>query len=133
MIECINAHIQGQVKDNSITDLQNHIIDIIEYKYENLIPETGKCEWGPAVDASHYAAFLMFGNEHYIGLNSKNIEFSENFHYENFRPRSEAMDKMISKTPIKDFLIHLMVYRVGSYSYFAATVTPLVESNLDTM
>ena len=124
MIERILTHVQGKLGEWNIDEIKNHIIDMIECNYEKTLdPKVD----GNAVDMSKYAAYLMFGSEHYVHINSKNIEFSESFHYENFRPQSDRMIKLFARGYVKDFLIQLWVYRLGQYSYFAATCTALFE------
>ena len=127
MIERITAHVQGKLDDFSVDQIKNHIVDVIENMYSSIF----ECQRPPEDprDASHYAAFLMFGQEHVISVNSKNIEFSDGFHYQNFRPQSDTMIRMISQGWIKDFLVRFWVYRLGQYSYFAAEVTPLLPDN----
>ena len=128
MIERILTHVQGKLGEWNIDEIKNHIIDMIECNYEKTLdPKVN----GNAVDMSSYAAYLMFGSEHYVHINSKNIEFSESFHYENFRPQSDRMIKLFAKGYVKDFLIRLWIYRLGQYSYFAAEVTPLIDNVID--
>lgn len=128
MIQSLNACIQGKLGEWSIDDVKCHIADMIDNNYEKTL------EIDPnenVVNSSNYAKWLMFGNEHFIHINSKNIEFTETFHYENYRPQTNAVAKMFRKGIVKDFLIHVVVYRLGQYSYFAADVTPLIENVLD--
>lgn len=131
MIERIEAHVQGQVNKHSITEIQNYIVDIIEDRYEKIFSENvGDKNW-KAIDKSRHAAYLMFGQEHFVCVNSKNIEFAESFHYENFRPMTSEMSRKLKQGWVKDFLISLRVYRLGQFSYFAATITPLIENEID--
>ena len=131
MIERIESHMQGQVRDMSIEDIKEYIVRFITNRYERLFSEKiGDKDWEP-VDKSRYAAYLMFGQEHFVSVNSKNIEFVESFHYENFAPMTEDQEKMIKKGWVKDFLIQLYVYRLGSFSYFIANITPLIENVID--
>ena len=127
MIERIPAHVQGKLGEKSVDDIKNHIVDIIENQYSSIFA----CREAPEnpVDASHYAASLMFGPEHFVGVNSKNIEFSDCFYYQKFRPQSDTMIRMISQGWIKVFLVCVWVYRLGQYSYFVAEVTPLLPDN----
>lgn len=129
MIERILAHVQGKLGESNIDQIKDHVIDMIEINYEKTLDP--KVSTGKAIDLSNHAAYLMFGREHYIAINSKNIEFSESFHYENFRPQSDRMISLFARGYVKDFLINLYIYRLGQYSYFAATVTPLIENVID--
>ena len=129
MIERINANVQGKLGNDTIDDIKGRIIDQIEIKYEKIFD--AKCNTPcNTCDASRFAAYLMFGQENYISVNSKNIEFVDSFHYENFRPCGERMAKLLNKGWVKDFLIRVWIYRLGQYSYFAAEITPLVEENI---
>lgn len=131
MIQNITAHVQGQVNNSNINEIKDHIVDMIEYNYEKTLdPKVGDTSWS-AIDQSSHAAYLMFGPEHRISINSKNIEFSESFHYENWRPQTERMANMIKRGVVKDFLIQLFIYRLGQHSYFAAEITPLIENVID--
>lgn len=126
MIERINAHVQGKLGNDNIDQIKYYIADMIENRYSKIFD--ADCNPMGATDASHFAAYLMFGQEHYISVNSKNIEFVDSFHYDGFRPQSEYMTKQLRKGWVKDFLAQIWVYRLGQYSYFAAEVTPLVDS-----
>lgn len=131
MIEQIPTHVQGQVNNSSLNEIKDHIVDIIEYNYEKTLdPKVGGTNRSP-IDQSNEAAYLMFGQEHRISINSKNIEFSELFHYENWRPQTEKMTNMIKRGIVKDFLIHLFIYRLGQHSYYAAQITPLIDNVID--
>lgn len=128
MIERIATHVQGELGKDSINDIKDHIVNMIEINYEKIFD--ADCNPGKASDASHFAAYLMFGQEHFLCINSKNIEFQDSFYYDGFRPICDHMAKMLKKGWVKDFLVHIVVYRLGQYSYFAAEVTPLVEENI---
>lgn len=129
MIERILAHVQGKLGESNIDQIKDHVIDMIEINYEKTLDP--KVSTGKAIDLSNHAAYLMFGQEHYIHINSKNIEFSESFHYENFRPQSDRMISLFARGYVKDFLINLCIYRLGQHSYFAAEITPLIENVID--
>lgn len=128
MIQSLSACIQGKLGEWSINDVKDHIVNMIDNNYEKTL-EVDPNE--NVVNSSHYAKWLMFGNEHFIHINSKNIEFTESFHYENFRPQTDTMAGLFKRGCVKDFLIQLWVYRLGQYSYFAADVTPLIDNVLD--
>lgn len=131
MIERIEAHMQGQVRDMSIDDIKFYVVRSITDRYERLFSEKiGNKDW-KSIDRSRYAAYLMFGQEHFVNVNSKNIEFVESFHYENFAPMTEDQEQMIKKGWVKDFLIQLYIYRLGRFSYFIANITPLIEDVID--
>lgn len=125
MIEKINAHVQGKLGNDNIDDIKFYIADIIETRFPKVFDVA--CNPKGAADASRFAEYLMFGQEHYIYVNSKNIEFQDGFHYSGLRPQSDYMAKLIQKSSVKDFLVRFWVYRLGQYSYFAAEVTPLIE------
>lgn len=127
MIERINAHVQGQVGNDNVYQIKDYIVDQIEHQYEKIF--SADCNPKKASDSSAFAAYLMFGQEHYISVNSKNIEFLDSFHYEGFRPQSEFMLKQIKQGWVKDFLIRFWIYRLGQYSYFAAEINPLLDSS----
>lgn len=131
MIERIEAHVQGQVYDNSIDGIKADIVYNITNRYERLFSEKTPGKNWTAKDLSRYAAYLMFGQEHFISVNSKNIEFVDSFHYDNNGPMTEDQEKMLKKGWVKDFLIQLYIYRLGRFSYYAATITPLIEDVID--
>lgn len=131
MIEQIPTHIQGQVNNSNLNEIKDHIVDMIEHNYEKTLDPKVSDTNKSSIDKSTYAAYLMFGQEHRISINSKNIEFSESFHYENWRPQTEQMTNMIKRGVIKDFLIRLFIYRLGQHSYYAAEITPLIDNVID--
>lgn len=76
-----------------------------------------------------YFMYYVFGSvEKPMFVNSKNIEYEDWFNLHDF-PTENKTYKRLAEYGIDDLNIHMIVYRLGSHSYYAVDVDKLIYIN----
>ena len=119
MINTIPYAYKGTVNQD-IENIKNDIIDFVRKDIMSAnIPLNEKPErqtW-QEYDADK---FIIFGDKK-ITLNSKNIEYEEEFNLSEYIMTNEISERLFM-LDWKDVWVRLTVYRLGQYSYWVATV-----------
>jgi len=113
-LECFENGELGQMSLENVREYVRHRLR------ENII----MCD-NPKLDTlcvEDYSVWVndLFCNKKVISLNDKNIEYSEDFWVVNGWGLDAEFGKALARYDISDILVHIFVYRVGSYSYWMA-------------
>lgn len=117
MIKKLECFESGALGNMTINDLQGYVRHRLR---ENIIMcDNQKLE---TLDAIRYSEWVneLFCRKKSITLNDKNVEYAENFWLVHGWGCDSEFQKGLTKYEISDIYVELVIYRIGSYSYWAA-------------
>lgn len=122
MIEPMVSVYRGALKTDTLQNVLERIVDNLDFHLRELkAPESNNCISNPDV-----LKFEMF-QDHLkkVYINTKNIEYEENVPYSDYLLTSKDGKDNLKMWGFDDIMLQLIVYRLGSYSYFTCDVHPV--------
>ncbi len=112
--ECFES---GALGNLTINDVQEYVR--CRLRESIMLCDTPKLE---TLDTIRYSEWLneLFCKKKTITLNDKNVEYSENFWMVHGWGCDAEFQRGLTKYDISDINVELIIYRIGSYSYWAA-------------
>lgn len=128
MIKTRASVFSGSMQGLRIEEVRGRIIEIMDF-YLRSLPD--KVDKNRDYRNIRFKFELTQQEEKHLKLNTKNTEYQEFFHYNDGVPTSVESRNKLKLYGIADIIFDLLIYRLGSYSYYTCDVTLVPEFNED--
>lgn len=124
MIETRASVFSGSMQGLRIEEVRGRIIESMDFYLRGLRDKVDK-NWD--YRNIRFKFELTQQEEKHLKLNAKNTEYQEFFHYNDGVPTSVESRKKLKLYGFTDIIFDLLIYRLGSYSYYTCDVTLVPE------
>ena len=128
MIETRASVFSGSMQGLRIEEVRGRIIESMDFYLRGL---SNKVDETRDYRNIRFKFELTQQEEKHLKLNAKNTEYQEYFHYNDDVPTSVESRNKLKLYGFTDIMFDLLIYRLGSYSYYTCDVTLVPEFNED--
>ena len=124
MIKTFNSAFKGKL----LGDIPALKHDICQAIHELLVDIDYVIDAEPSCDIDHARNLQMIFGHGHIQINTKNIEYQEEYLLSEFGDDADQRNTL-NKLKWEDIFIRLIIYRLGSYSYYGVEVDYIPEGH----
>lgn len=128
MIETRASVFSGSMQGLRIEEVRGRIIESMDF-YLRSLPD--KVDKNRDYKKVRFKFDLTQQDEKHLKLNAKNTEYQEDFHYNDGVPTSVESRAKLKLYGFVDIIFDLLIYRLGSYSYYTCDVILVPAFNED--
>lgn len=117
MIKHLECFENGSLGQMSVENVRDYVRNRLREKI--IMCDNPKLD---TLEVERYSVWLngLFCNKKLVALNDKNVEYSEDFWVVDGWGLDSEFAKGLARYDISDIHVHIVIYRIGSYSYWLA-------------